>query len=92
MSAKVSFLSQPIDKKVLSEEKFFVVPTTSVKNEDGTSLVFKVENDVVLPVEIKTGRKMGNYIEVLSGLQAGESVISTLTDELKPGTKVKIVQ
>jgi multidrug efflux pump subunit AcrA (membrane-fusion protein) len=92
MSAKVSFLSQPIDKKVLSEEKFLVVPNSSVKNENGTSLVFKVENDIVTPVEIKTGRKMGNYIEVLSGLQAGESVISTLTDELKPGTKVKIVQ
>ena len=92
MSAKVSFLSVPIDTKMLSEEKSLVIPSTSIKEENGSVMVYKVENDVVETVEIKTGRKMGNYVEVLSGLQAGDSIIEKITDEIKAGTKVKIVQ
>jgi len=92
MSAKVSFLSVPIDTKMLSEEKSLVIPSTSIKEENGSVMVYKVENDVVETVEIKTGRKMGNYVEVLSGLQAGDSIIDKITDEIKAGTKVKIVQ
>ena len=92
MSAKVSFLSVPIDTKMLSEEKSLVIPSTSIKEQNGLVMVYKVENDVVETVEIKTGRKMGNYVEVLSGLQAGDSIIEKITDEIKAGTKVKIVQ
>jgi len=92
MSAKVSFLSVPIDTKMLSEEKSLVIPSTSIKEENGSVMVYKVENDVVETVEIKTGRKMGNYVEVLSGLQAGDNIIEKITDEIKAGTKVKIVQ
>jgi len=92
MSAKVSFLSVPIDTKMLSEEKSLVIPSTSIKEQNGLVMVYKVENDVVEAVEVKTGRKMGNYVEVLSGLQAGDSIIEKITDEIKAGTKVKIVQ
>lgn len=92
MSAKVSFLSEPIDEKLLNEEKFLVIPASSVKEENGNTLVYKVENDVVVEAEVKTGRKIGSYVEVLSGLQAGESVIEKITDEIKEGSKVKIVQ
>lgn len=92
MSAKVSFLSKPVDEKVLSEEKFLVIPVSSVKNENGSVIVYKVENDLAKPVEIKTGRKFGNYIEVLSGLEAGDSIIENNTEEIKAGIKVKIIQ
>ena len=92
MSAKVSFLSVPIDTKMLSEEKSLVIPSTSIKEKNGSVMVYKVENDVVETVEVKTGRKMGNYVEVLSGLQAGDSIIEKITDEINAGTKVKIVQ
>jgi RND family efflux transporter MFP subunit len=92
MSAKVSFLSQPIDEKLLSEEKFLVVPSSAVSEENGSVIVYKVEDDLAVPVEITTGRKMGNFVEVISGLQAGDSIIDKLSDEIKAGTKVKIVQ
>jgi len=92
MSAKVSFFSEPVDEKFLSEEKILVVPASSVREENGTAKVFKVENDLIVPVEIKTGRKMGNYVEVLSGLQSGDSIIEEITEQLTAGTKVKIVQ
>lgn len=92
MSAKVSFLSQPIDAKMLSEEKYLVVQTSTIRQENGSSVVYKVDNDTAVPVEIKTGRSIGNYTEVISGLEAGDSVIGKITDEIKAGIKVKIVQ
>lgn len=92
MSAKVSFLSQPIDAKMLSEEKYLVVQTSTIRQENGSSVVYKVDNDTAVPVEIKTGRNIGNYTEVISGLEAGDSVIGKITDEIKAGIKVKIVQ
>ena len=92
MSAKVSFLSEPLDAEALGEEKFLVIPSSSIRDEDGSKLIFKVENDLAVPVEITTGRKKGNYVEVLSGLKAGDSIIDNITDEVKAGTKVKIVQ
>lgn len=92
MSAKVSFLSQPIDAKMLSEEKYLVVQTSAIRQENASSVVYKVDNDTAVPVEIKTGRNIGNYTEVISGLEAGDSVIGKITDEIKAGTKVKIVQ
>lgn len=92
MSAKVSFLSQPIDAKMLSEEKYLVVQTSAIRQENASSVVYKVDNDTAVPVEIKTGRNIGNYTEVISGLEAGDSVIGKITDEIKAGIKVKIVQ
>lgn len=92
MSAKVSFLSQPIDAKMLSEEKYLVVQTSAIRQENASSVVYKVDNDTAVPVEIKTGRSIGNYTEVISGLEAGDSVIGKITDEIKAGIKVKIVQ
>jgi len=92
MSAKVSFLSQPIDDKPLSEEKFLVIPSSSVKEDNGKTLAYKVENDIVVSVEITTGRKLGNFTEIKSGLQVGDGVIENINDDIKAGVKVKIVQ
>ena len=92
MSAKVSFLSQPIDEKTLSEEKFLVIPSSSVKEDNGKTLAYKVENDIVVSVEITTGRKLGNFTEIKSGLQVGDGVIENINDDIKAGVKVKIVQ
>jgi len=92
MSAKVSFLSQPIDEKTLSEEKFLVIPSSSVKEDNGKTMAYKVENDIVVSVEITTGRKLGNFTEIKSGLQVGDGVIENINDDIKAGVKVKIVQ
>jgi RND family efflux transporter MFP subunit len=92
MSAKVSFLSQPIDEKTLSEEKFLVIPSSSVKEDNGKTMAYKVENDIVVPVEIIAGRKLRNFTEIKSGLQVGDGVIENINDDIKAGVKVKIVQ
>ena len=42
--------------------------------------------------EIVIGQKLGSYVEVLSGLQSGQKVISTLDEKIKDGVDVKLAE
>jgi RND family efflux transporter MFP subunit len=92
MSAKVSFLSEPLDTAKLNEEKALVIPKSAIRNLDGSSFVYKIQNDEAVPVSIKTGRKFGNYVEVISGLENGDNVIDNVDEKISAGTKVKIAK
>ena len=92
MSAKVSFLSEPLDDAKLNEVKVLVIPASSIKYENNSAVVYRVENDEAIPVTIITGKKIGNYIEVKSGLQVGENIVEKISEDLKAGSKVKIIQ
>jgi multidrug efflux pump subunit AcrA (membrane-fusion protein) len=45
----------------------------------------------VIEVEVKTGRESGSYIEILSGVEAGDKVIEKPTEDIKNGTEIKIL-
>lgn len=92
MSAKVSFFTEPIDTSVVNQKPILVIPGTSVRNENGKSYVFKISNDKAVMTEIVIGQKLGSYVEVLSGLQSGQKVISTLDEKIKDGIDVKLAE
>lgn len=91
MSAKVSFLTEKQDNDGSSEKALLVIPTSSVSIRNGKSIVFSVSNDIVDEKVITTGRQMGEYIEVVSGLQSGDRIIDKADDQLTKGTKVKVI-
>jgi len=74
-----------------NEEKTNKKPETII-----TELVFVLENNVAKQKEIKTGIQDNDYIEVKSGLSAGEEVISgpysAVSRVLRNGSKVKLVK
>ena len=90
MSAKVSFFTEPIDTSVANQKPILVIPGSSVRNENGKSYVFKISNDKAIMSEITIGQKLGSYVEVLSGLQSGQKVISTLDEKIIDGVDVKL--
>lgn len=92
MSAKVSFFTEPIDTSVAHQKPILVIPASSVRNENGKSYVFKISNDKAVMTEITIGQKLGSYVEVLSGLQSGQKVISTLDEKIKDGVDVKLAE
>lgn len=92
MSAKVSFFTEPIDISVANQKPILVIPGSSVRNENGKSYVFKISNDKAVKNEIVIGQKLGSYVEVLSGLQSGQKVISTLDEKIKDGADVKLAE
>jgi len=91
MSAKVLFLDLKLGKKVIQQKPMLVIPKTSVVSRKGSVFVFKVLNNKAVEVEVKTGKKSGNYIEILSGLKEDDKVIKKVTDKIKNGVKVKVL-
>ncbi len=90
MSAKVLFLNKKVDEKSLSEKAILVVPYTAIRKSDQKEYVYRVKDGRVYEVEIKTGRTVGDYTEVISGVEEGDRVIQKITPDIKDGTKVII--
>lgn len=88
MSAKVAFLSRDI----LPEEQkaFKAVPAGAVSGKEGESFVFLVKNDRAHKTAIKTGRKSQDLVEMTSGPETGEFLITAPLGKVRDGMKVKV--
>jgi len=91
MSAKVSFLTGKQDEGTSSDKAVLVIPASSVTIKEGKTIVLKVKNDVVDEEVIRTGKQIGEYIEVISGLSPGDRIIDKADNQLVEGTKVKVL-
>lgn len=90
MSAKVLFLREELKESELTAEQFLVVPATAVADRNGKQVVFIVKDEVVTEIPVTTGKVLGSYIEIKSGLTNGDKVIENVNEEIKEGIKVKI--
>ena len=59
--------------------------------KDG-SFCYIVENGVVVKREVETGLASASFIEIKSGLKAGDQVIKIGTELLEEGMKVNTVE
>ena len=91
MSAKVLFLNEVLDPSSADHKPVLVVPFSSIKQEAGKTLVFIVSKDIVEPLSISTGKRLGKYIEVTSGLRKGDKIIESVDEYITQGIKVKIL-
>ena len=69
-----------------------LVPKGAVMAEDAESAVFVVQDSVAYRKLVKTGYVNGANIEILSGLQAGDKIVTTGQGSLKDSSKVEIVK
>lgn len=58
----------------------------------GVNRVFVVQGDRLVARELKTGERLGDRIEILSGVKAGEPVAVTDVEKLTDGAKVSIAK
>jgi multidrug efflux pump subunit AcrA (membrane-fusion protein) len=56
----------------------------------GVNRVFVVNGDHLAARELKVGERLGERIEVMSGLKAGESIALGEVDKLADGAKVSV--
>ncbi|MGD9345834.1 MAG: efflux RND transporter periplasmic adaptor subunit [Candidatus Aminicenantes bacterium] len=68
-----------------------LVPKDAVLSEDGERWVFLVKDGEVSKSEIQTGFVNTTHVEVLAGLRAGDTVVTTGLGSLKDGAKIKVV-
>lgn len=89
MSAKVLFLREAMKEELKEEVPSLVIPKTALANRNGGKVVFKIVDEKAVQVAVTTGKELGDYIEITSGLENGSQVIDNVTDEIKTGIKVK---
>ena len=79
---------------VLGEADRVLVPDRAVLRQTGVNerYVFVVENNQAVRKTVEIGRLLGNEIEVLKGLQAGEKVVIAGSAGLLEGVAVEVVQ
>ena len=65
-----------------------VVPGAAIVVRNGKSGVFRIENDYVHFVPIAIGRDFGTESEVVDGVNTGDVIASTITDEVRDGAKI----
>jgi RND family efflux transporter MFP subunit len=66
------------------------LPYATMQYRYGVNRVFVVEGDKLVVRELKVGDRLGERIEILSGVKAGEQVAATDVDNLTDGAKVSI--
>ncbi len=68
-----------------------LIPASAYRNtEKGPVAAVLGPDRSVRFVQVRLGRDLGAQIEVLSGLQAGQKVVTNLSDEIRPGVKVRL--
>lgn len=88
MNTTVRFLADE-NKTTTQQTVGAVVPTAAIHDGDGKKFVFIVLDDKAIKREVKvlSQRSTGALV---SGLNGGESVITTSPDSLKDGDKIKV--
>jgi hypothetical protein len=90
MGVKVSFLTERPAAESAAPRAKLVVPSAAVRTADGRSIVFVVRDNRVERRAISVGPPVGDQVEVLSGVNAGERVVVEGPQTLKDGDKVKV--
>jgi len=75
-----------------THDSALTIPKRALVSEDDSHHVFMVASDTTSKVAVTPGITDGQYVEILSGLSAGDRVIIVGQGGLKPGDKVRIVK
>jgi len=91
-SGKGNLINKGCTIKILldSKENVDLVPFESVKNEQEKEYVFVMKDGTANRMDVKTGLKNESFVEIISGLNEGDTVITIGSDMVKNGQKVKV--
>ncbi|GJQ32292.1 MAG: MexH family multidrug efflux RND transporter periplasmic adaptor subunit [Ignavibacteriaceae bacterium] len=78
------------DKQINRES--IVIPRIAILGSSSDAVVFVVEKNVSKKRSVTTGMESGTNIEILSGLKAGDLVVTSGQVNLKDGSQVSIVK
>ena len=77
----------------LPSKNALLVNRDALIKQEGTGIfyVFKVQNDTASRANVITGDNFGGLVEIISGLDVGDTVITTGKMKVKTGSKVQVV-
>ena len=89
MSAKIAFLPKEAPDPATSRP-VMAVPTAAVAERNGRQVAYQIQDEKAVEVPVTVGRRMGDYVEIQSGLKAGEKVVARVDGSMKNGTRVAV--
>lgn len=92
MSAKVTFLSQPLAESEMSGAKKIVIPPATVVARGDQKAVFVVRDGSVTETPVEIAGTIGSQLEVRSGLSEGQQIVLNPPADMKSGMKVKLAE
>lgn len=90
MSVKVAFLSRPLTAE--EQTPRLAASHAALISRADRTWVFLVQGDRVKETPVTVGPKLGDMVEILSGLNSGDRVVLKPPKRLKNGTKIKIAE
>jgi len=90
MSAKVAFLQRPV--KPEERKPLTALNPLSVLTRNGKKAVFLMKDDHVAETPVTLGAQIGEMIEVLNGVKAGDRVVLKPLSKLRSGIRVKVAE
>jgi RND family efflux transporter MFP subunit len=87
MGVKVTFLGDE-DASGDTQKPRILIPRAAMRRDGGRDVVFVVQNDHVERRAVRLGAVMGDDVEVVSGLSAGERVVVEGPEELADGDRI----
>jgi len=90
MGVKVTFLRDEDPSAQARTAPRTIVPKAALRSIDGRTVVFVVHDDRVERRAINVGLENNGQVEVVSGVSAGERVVTDAPATLKDGDKVKV--
>jgi HlyD family secretion protein len=90
MSAKVAFLERQVQPG--EQKPRLALPPSSIAKRNGKSVVYVVTEDHVVERPVTLGAKLGDMVEVTSGLKAGERIAIKPLDKLHDNSRVKVAE
>ncbi|RJR47650.1 MAG: efflux RND transporter periplasmic adaptor subunit [Deltaproteobacteria bacterium] len=88
MSAKVAFLSRPLEAG--ERRPRLAVPKAALVTRDGRAFAFLLEGHKVKLAPLILGPEMGDLVEVEKGLKEGDKVVLKPPASLQDGSRVKV--
>jgi RND family efflux transporter, MFP subunit len=76
----------------LGEVAAVAVPSTAVLDKDGRKIVYVLQGNKVFSRAVKVGESTNNFLEILSGVEQGEQVVTRGGGFLKDGDIVRVSQ
>lgn len=89
MSARVNFLPESTESARSVSESVLVVSRDAITSRDAGRIVFRVVDGQAVQTPVELGRELGEVVEVLSGLQAGDQVVLSPPGGMKAGDKLE---
>ena len=89
MSCTVTFLEDGVDETELVQPPKLLVPEEAVQFAGGATFLFQVDGDVLRRVRVVLGEASDGRVEVLEGVDGGETIASREVASLEDGQRVR---